>query len=81
MSKKSVKNFLKKFFVQVVGQSFLFCFVFCVFMNGKSVSYSLQVDNKQSDEKHDDGEKNKKTKTKTNKNLIRDKQKKKKKKT
>jgi hypothetical protein len=48
-------------------------------MNGKSVRYSLQVDNKQSDEKHDDGEKNKKTKT--NKNLIRDKQKKKKKKT
>jgi len=61
MSKKSVKFFLKKFFVQVVGQSFLFCFVF---MNGKSVSYSLQVDNKQSDEKHDDGEKNKKQKQK-----------------
>jgi hypothetical protein len=36
-------------------------------MNGKSVSYSLQVDNKQSDEKHDDGEKNKKQKQKQTK--------------
>ncbi len=38
-------------------------------MNGKSVSYSLQVDNKQSDEKHDDGEKNKKNKNKNKQKL------------